>query len=241
MPLPSYVRAITFDCFGTLIDWNRGISEILGRWAAAHDVAASGDKLTTAFAVAQRRHQAAKPFKSYRTVLHDAFLDLAGDHGVDAPHDDAAAFAASVPDWPAFDDTVAGLRSLKEGAVLGVMSNVDNESFERVHAERLDGQIDIIVTADDVAAYKPDLSLFHKMACELEARGIDQRNWLHVAQSQFHDIAPCRKLGLACVWLDRVGDRPERGMTMATDELEPDLRVDTLDEVVAAVAMGAKA
>ncbi len=235
MSLPDQVQAITFDCFGTLIDWNRGIGAILGRWATDHGVDAGGNKLTTEFAVAQRRHQSAKPFKSYRTVLHDAFMDMAADHGVDTPHDDATAFAASVPDWPAFDDTVEGLRTLKKGALLGVMSNVDNESFARVHAERLDGQIDIIVTADDVQAYKPDLSLFHKMASELEARGIDQSSWLHVAQSQFHDIAPCHKLGLACVWLDRVGDRPERGMTMATDELEPDLRVDTLDEVVAAL------
>ncbi|MEM7121215.1 MAG: HAD-IA family hydrolase [Pseudomonadota bacterium] len=235
MPLPQQIEAITFDCFGTLIDWNRGIGEILEHWAADQDVAASADKLTTEFAVAQRRHQAAKPFKSYRTVLHDAFLDLAADHGVDRTRESAAAFAASVPDWPAFDDTVAGLHTLKQGAALGVMSNVDNQSFARVHAERLDGQIDIIVTADDVETYKPDLALFRKMAGELEARGIDQRNWLHVAQSQFHDIAPCHKLGLACVWLDRVGDRPERGMTMATDELEPDLKVYTLDEVVAAV------
>ena len=236
MPLPNKVDAITFDCFGTLIDWNRGIGSIVGRWAADHGLAASADKLTTEFAAAQRRHQITKPFKSYRTVLRDAFLDLAADHGVGDSHDDAVAFGASVADWPAFDDTVAGLRTLKQTAVLGVMSNVDNESFKRVHAERLDGLIDIIVTADDVRAYKPDLALFDAMASALDARGIDRSGWLHVAQSQFHDIVPCHKLGLACVWLDRVGDRPERGMTMATEELEPDLRVDTLDEFVAALA-----
>ena len=236
MPLPNQIHAITFDCFGTLIDWNRGIGSILGCWAADKRLAASADKLTTEIAVAQRRHQSAKPFKSYRTVLRDAFLDMASDHGVDDTDDDADAFAASVPDWPAFDDTVSGLRTLKQSAVLGVISNVDNESFARVHVEHLDGLIDIIVTADDVQAYKPDLALFDAMANELKTRGIDHSGWLHVAQSQFHDIAPCHKLGLACVWLDRVGDRPERGMTMATDELEPDLKVDTLDEVVAALA-----
>lgn len=235
MPLPTHIRAVTFDCFGTLIDWNQGIGSILAAWASRDGFVGETDRLVQELGEAQRRHQVMRPFKPYQAVLRDAFLDVARAHAIERADNDAERFAVSVADWPAFPDTMAGLRRLKKSVPIGVMSNVDNANFARVHAERLGGLIDEIVTADDVSAYKPDHAHFDAMRQRLARRDIDESAWLHVAQSRFHDIAPCRELGIACVWLDRVGTRPERGMTIFSADAEPDLTVYGMVDVVAAV------
>lgn len=232
MSLPSTIHAITFDCFGTLIDWNTGIGTQLAAWADTQGLTVETDILVQGLGKAQRRHQVARPFKSYRTVLHDAFLGMAQAFDVHDCQPDAQRFSEGVADWPAFADTLDGLRQLKKTAMIGVMSNVDNMSFERVHADRLDGLLDEIVTADEVKTYKPDHAHFHAMRQRLAKRGIDEATWLHVAQSRFHDIAPCRELGIACVWLDRVGSSPQSGMTIFGADAEPDATVYTMPEVV---------
>jgi 2-haloalkanoic acid dehalogenase type II len=238
MPLPADIRAVTFDCFGTLIDWNRGIGGALAAWASRNGLVEETDRLVRKLGEAQRRHQVIRPFKPYRTVLRDAFLDVARAHDIGRAEDDARRFAASVADWPAFADTLAGLRRLKKIVAVGVRSNVDDECFALVHADRLGGLLDDIVTADDVIAYKPDPAHFDAMRQRLVRRDIDESAWLHVAQSRFHDIAPCRDLGIACVWLDRVGSRPDRGMTVFGADAEPDLTVYGMAEVVAVVEGG---
>jgi 2-haloalkanoic acid dehalogenase type II len=235
MPLPTQVKAVTFDCFGTLIDWNTGIGRFLADWAARNGLALETDRLLRQFGEAQRRHQVQRPFKSYDAVLRDAFLDVAAEHGIANAGAEAERFSHSVADWPAFPDTLAGLKQLKRCAVVGVMSNVDDINFVRVHAERLGGLLDEIVTADDVRAYKPDHAHFHCMRERLAARGIGQEAWLHIAQSRFHDIAPCRELGIACIWLDRIGTNSARGMTVFGADAEPDLTVYGMADAVAAV------
>ena len=239
MSIPSTIHAITFDCFGTLIDWNTGIGRQLAAWADTQGLTVETDTLVQEFGKAQRRHQVARPFKSYRTVLHDAFLDMAQAYGVHDCRSDAQGLSMGVADWPAFADTLDGLRQLKKTAMIGVMSNVDDESFERVHANRLDGLLDEFVTADDVQAYKPDHAHFDAMRQRLAKRGIDEATWLHVAQSRFHDIAPCRELGIACVWLDRVGASPQTGMTVFGADAEPDATVYGMPEVVSLVTNAA--
>jgi len=239
MPLPKHIRAVTFDCFGTLIDWNTGIGGSLAAWADRHGLAIDADTLTRQLGEAQRRHQVARPFKSYRVVLRDAFLDLAAGHGVLSAEADAEAFARSVATWPAFSDTLAGLRHLKRLARLGIMSNVDDASIAEVHRIHLGGLLDEIVTADEVGAYKPCHAHFTAMKQRLAHHGIATDTWLHVAQSRFHDIAPCRELHIACVWLDRVGDRAEKGMTIFGTDALPDLTVYGMAEVMSAVERGA--
>jgi len=235
MPLPTQVKAVTFDCFGTLIDWNAGIGRFLAAWAARNDLALETDRLVRKFGEEQRRHQVQRPFKSYDAVLHDAFLGVAAELGVANAGAEAKRFSHSVADWPAFPDTLAGLEQLKRIAIVGVMSNVDDANFARVHAERLGGLLDEIVTADDVRAYKPDHAHFLRMRERLDARGIGQEAWLHIAQSRFHDIAPCRELDVACIWLDRIGSSPARGMTVFGADAEPDLTVYNMEDAVAAV------
>jgi 2-haloacid dehalogenase len=235
MPLPVNIRAVTFDCFGTLIDWNQGIGGYMAAWATQNGLTEDTDRLVRELGEAQRHHQVIRPFKPYRTVLRDAFLDVARTYHIDRAEAPAEGFATSVADWPAFPDTLEGLRRLKDRALIGVLSNVDDANFARVHAERLGGFIDEIVTADDVEAYKPDHAHFVAMRERLTRRAIGQEAWLHVAQSRFHDIAPCREMGIACIWLDRVGARPDRGMTVLGSDAEPDLTAYGMSEVVAAV------
>ena len=220
-------KAITFDCYGTLIDWDAGVGAFLGQFS---DV----DALLGDFADAQRRHQTAQPFKPYRQVLHDACVDMARKNGIEA---DAEAFADSVGGWPPFADTLPTLRRLAGDHVLGVVSNVDDLSFERTQ-ERLDGLIDEVVTADTVENYKPGLAHFRCMLERLEVLGIGGHEVLHAAQSRFHDVAPAKAIGLKVVWVDRRHARPGRGITVAAGA-EPDFRVNSLEELVSRLGLAA--
>jgi 2-haloalkanoic acid dehalogenase type II len=238
-----HFRAITFDCYGTLIDWDTGVAVALGPWAEQAGLAADLDNFIGDFdldnfigdfADAQCRHEAMRPFKSYRTVLHDAFMDTARAHGCEPAAEDASAFAASVGEWPEFPDTVAALARLRENHLLGVVSNVDDASFARTH-QRLGGLIDEIVTADMVMSYKPALAHFERMIEILGARGIAKQGILHVAQSRFHDIGPAGRLGVATLWVDRHVGKPGRGINMPSDA-EPDYRVENMAQAAALVA-----
>ena len=235
MPLPRDIRAVTFDCFGTLIDWNAGIGRFVANWASQNGLSDRTDPLARELGAAQRRHQVSRPFKSYRTVLRSAFLDLAKARAIARADADADRFSRSVATWPTFPDTLTGLAHLKQMALIGVMSNVDEESFADVRRDRLGHLVDEVVTADEVRAYKPDHAHFAAMEKRLSGHGIGKASWLHVAQSRFHDIAPCRDLGIACVWLDRIGTRRERGMTIFAADAEADLTVTGMAHVVAAV------
>jgi len=227
-------RAITFDCYGTLIDWDRGAGAVLGPWASRAGIAAYIDTLLGDFAEAQARNEAMRPFKSYRTVLHDAFVETARAHGVEPDEEAARGFAGSVGSWPAFPDTLAALVRLKADHLLGVVSNVDELSFAETHG-LLGEQIDEVVTADMVQSYKPGLAHFETMLARLSARGIRRDDILHVAQSRFHDIEPARQMGITSVLVDRRAGLPGRGITMPS-EATPDYRVVSMAEAADLVA-----
>ena len=221
-------RAITFDCYGTLIDWDGGVAAALGPWAAGAGLGVPMADFLGAFADAQCRNEAMRPFRSYRNVLHDAFIEAADAHGVRPSAADARAFAASVGAWPAFPDTVAALARLKADHLLGVVSNVDDASFAETHG-LLGGLIDEVVSADMVRSYKPGVAHFETMLRRLEARGIGRADILHIAQSRFHDIAPARRLGIACLLVDRRAGAPGRGINIPSDA-ESDYRVTGMAE-----------
>lgn len=227
----AHHRALTFDCYGTLIDWDTGLGERLAPWAAAHGVDREVAELLGTFADAQYRQQRLRPVRHYREVVGEAFSELGKAFGVPVSPSERQALAESIGAWPAFPDTLDALHALKSrGLVLGVVSNVDRTSFAGTH-RLLDGLIDVVVTAEDVGAYKPDREMFEALVGALAERGIEQREILHVAQSRFHDIAPGRAFGLDTVWVDRRAHRPGRGITMPS-EAEPDLRVERLAELV---------
>ncbi|MCC7276523.1 MAG: HAD-IA family hydrolase [Alphaproteobacteria bacterium] len=222
-------KAITFDCYGTLIDWETGIADTVRPWLP--DPAMPIDLVISAFALMQARHQQVRPALLYPEVLRRTWRDVEGTFGW--PHDEARgrAFAASAGDWPPFPDTVASLRHLRRFFRLAILSNVDNASLART-LRLLEVPFDLTVTAEDVGAYKPDAPHFERAFAALAGMGIARGDILHVAQSKHHDVVPGRRHGLTTVWVNRRHGRPGSGATLAT-EAEPDLTVTSLAELVA--------
>ena len=188
-------KALTFDCYGTLINWEAGILGVLEPWAERHGVSLRGDALLDAFARVESEIQSAAPGKLYTDVLRDVLFALAQLNSLPAQDDEARGFAASISDWPAFSDSADALGYLKQHYVLVILSNVDRTSFAHSNA-KLGVQFDLIVTAEDVGSYKPNPAHFEHAFADLASQGITRAEILHVAQSLFHDIAPANRLAL---------------------------------------------
>ena len=198
----SDFAALTFDCYGTLIDWEAGILAALRPWAARHGVTATDAALLEAFAGAESRREAESPDALYPEILAAALGDIAAQLGVDAAPGEARAFGASVKDWPAFPDSPDALAYLKRHYKLVIVSNIDRESFRRSNV-RLGVEFDHVVTAQDVESYKPALGHFDAALAWLARAGVSKDRVLHVAQSLYHDHVPAKRLGLKTVWVNR--------------------------------------
>ncbi|HEU5423551.1 MAG TPA: haloacid dehalogenase type II [Nitrolancea sp.] len=213
---------LTFDCYGTLIDWESGILAALRPLLTRHGVALSDDQVLEQFG-ALESHAELPPYRSYREVLARVVDGFGQQHGFTPTPDERAALAGSVPDWPAFPDTTAALKSLARQYKLAILSNVDDDLFAG-SARRLGVDFAAVVTAQQVGSYKPDPRNF---ARAIERVGVSRARLLHVAQSLFHDIAPAKAAGLATVWVNRRHDRPGFGATPPASA-EPDLEVPDL-------------
>lgn len=215
-------KALSFDCYGTLIDWERGILDGL-RGALGDPVARiPDDALLEAYA----RHEAGLergPYRRYREVLEGAARGVAAELGASPDERALAAFANSVGKWPPFPDSVEALARLRDRFRLGVITNCDDDLFER-SADRLGQPFTWVVTAQQVAAYKPSTAGFERAFSLI---GRPRERILHVAQSLYHDHVPAQALGLATAWIDRRHDRPGFGATPAAsakpDVTAPDL------------------
>lgn len=224
-------KALTFDCYGTLIDWENGIIRLVKPWLDEIASPVPPDLVVTAFALMQAKHQQARPTLLYPEVLRRTWRDIEGTFGWDENLDHAKAFASSVPSWTPFSDTIESLQYFSRSHKLAILSNVDNGSL-RGTLRLLEVPFDFTVTAEDVASYKPGLAHFERAVEELSRRGISRSEILHVAQSKHHDINPGRRLGLTTVWVNRRHDKKGSGATLATSA-EPDLTVTSLAELVA--------
>jgi 2-haloalkanoic acid dehalogenase type II len=226
--------ALTFDCYGTLIDWERGILDALRPWASRHALSISDEDLLVAFAELESKHETATPELLYPRILHAVFDDIAARYGPEPDLEEARVFAASIRHWPAFPDSPAALRYLRQHYRLAVISNVDQASF--VHSQaRLGVEFDAIITAQDVGAYKPSLQMFERAFEVLGALGVPRERILHVAQSLYHDHEPARKLGLHTVWINRRAAKPGWGATRAPgSNVTPDLILNDLGALAAA-------
>jgi 2-haloacid dehalogenase len=211
------IEVLTFDCYGTLIDWEAGILAGLRRILEPHGVAATDDELLEAYARAEADIEAG-PYRRYRDVLGEGLRRVARRHGVEAAAEERSAFGGSVGDWPAFPDSAEALRRLADRFRLGVITNCDDDLFASSN-RRLGVTFDWIVTAEQVGAYKPDPRNFE---VALDRIGPPRERILHVAQSLFHDHVPARAFGLATAWIDRRRDRPGFGATPPA-EAAPDL------------------
>jgi len=221
--------ALSFDCYGTLIDWETGILAALRPWRSAHRVEADDEELLAAFGRAESRREAADPTAPYPRILAGVLEDLAEELGTTATPEEAAAFGDSVKDWPVFPDSPEALAYLKRHYKLVIVSNVDRASFRHSNA-KLGVTFDAVVTADDAGAYKPDPNHFQLALAQLAEMGIAQDQVLHVAQSLYHDHVPAQRLGLRTMWVNRRATHPRDGGATppAPAPVTPDGEVPTL-------------
>ena len=223
---------LTFDCYGTLIDWETGIVRALEPWLAKSGLSPSENEVLEAFAATEEAHERATPAALYPDILRRSLAEMATAWGVQVEPADANAFAGSVGDWPAFPDSAEALAYLKQHYKLVIISNVDRSSFARSNA-RLGVEFDLIVTAQDVGSYKPDLGNFHYTFDKLAQLGVAKEQILHTAQSLYHDHAPAAELGLASLWINRRQDKPGGGATVAPAEaVRPDFELPSMAALV---------
>ena len=209
-------EAMTFDCYGTLIDWETGILAAL-RPIVGPD--GDDDELLEAFGRAESVVEAG-PYRRYRDVLEEVARTIATERGVAAEPEAVASFGGSVVDWPAFPDSTAALDRLHRRFRLGVITNCDDDLFA-ASARRLGTEFDWVVTAQQAGSYKPSERNFQ---LAFERLGLPRERILHVAQSLFHDHVPAKRLGLTTVWVDRRHGRSGGGATMPASAT-PDLTV----------------
>jgi len=227
-------KALTFDCYGTLIDWESGILAELKPWVAASGRTLTDDQILEAFGEAESAAEAATPSKIYPGILADTMRALAKHWRISANDAQAAEFGRSVPRWPAFPDSAAALQYLKQHYKLIILSNVDRASFAESN-KKLQVGFDKIVTAQDVGSYKPNLQNFRQVIAEVEKLGVRKEQILHTAQSLFHDVAPARSMGLKTCWINRRKGRAGGGATKApTGDATPDIEFPSMAAFVEA-------
>ncbi len=225
--------ALTFDCYGTLIDWESGILDALDALLEGSGLEVpAGDELLELFGRLEADSERG-PFRTYREVLVDVAFGFALELGGEAEADRAAAFAASVTTWPPFADSAGALAVMGSRYRLAIVSNVDDDLFVG-SAERLAVDFDEVVTAQQVRSYKPAHGHFHEVLARLD---LPVDRVLHVAQSLYHDIAPAKSLGFTCVWVNRRRGNTGGGATRPA-VAAPDLEVPDLVSLVREMGLG---
>lgn len=209
-------EALSFDCYGTLIDWEAGIAAVLGPWAAANGLRMTDEELLTAYSTHEAQAEEDHPTDPYPQILARAMRGLGAQLGLAVTDADAEAFSVSVPDWPAFPDSPEALERLSRRYQLIILSNVDRASFTGSN-RRLGVTFTSILTAQDIGSYKPSARNFQALAEEVRRLGIGDGKLLHVAQSLFHDHVPAKAVGLPTAWINRRHDNPGWGATPEPD------------------------
>lgn len=201
---------LSFDCYGTLIDWETGLIEALKPLSGERE----SDAVLADFAAEESAQQRETPDMPYARLLAAVHARLMRRWGLPEDPEADRRFGNSVPSWPAFDDTAEALAYLKRHYRLVILSNVDHVSF-RGSLPRLGVAIDAVYTAEDVGSYKPDPRNFRYLLDRLREQGIEPSRVLHVAQSLYHDHKPANDIGLASAWIDRRHGKPGLGATAA--------------------------
>ena len=221
----SDYRALTFDCYGTLIDWESGI------WDALQPLIHKNNRdgitrsiALEAYAGIESSQQAQTPGMLYPQILQNVHMSFATQFNLDTTDELNREFGNSVPHWPAFPDAADALRTLHRHFKLIILSNIDNESFAASN-KKLGVTFDAIYTAEDMGAYKPAPGNFTTMLERLETdHNILPGDILHTAQSLFHDHVPAKNIGLTCAWIDRQGlNTSENWGATARVEKRPDV------------------
>ena len=206
-------RWVTFDCYGTLVDWNGGIRAELEKLFGVEDA----DKLLARFHELEPEIQVARPGASYREVLTIALERLAQDEGLALPEGETSALARSLPSWPVFEDVPAALAEARDrGWKLAILSNTDRDLID-ASMVAIGIAFQRVVVASEIGSYKPAKRHWEVFR---EQADVDETNHAHVAQSLYHDVAPASELGISCIWINRLGEpedsRPRKTLTSLT-------------------------
>ncbi|MGI9462920.1 MAG: haloacid dehalogenase type II [Aestuariivirgaceae bacterium] len=214
----SDFKALTFDCYGTLIDWESGMIAALEPLTSRAGRPLTRDEILQAHARHESGQQKQTPATRYRDLLPIVYRRLAEEWGVAVDWAECEAYGRSVENWPAFEDSIEALQYLKKHFKLVILSNVDNQSFAASNA-RLGVQFDAIYTAEDAGSYKPADANFDYMLDRLDALGIAKQDILHTAESMFHDHGPANRHGLRSCWIYRRHDQDGFGATMTPEQM----------------------
>ena len=215
-------RVLTFDCYGTLIDWEEGIFSVLSPLLAAHGKNVDDARVLELYSELEAGAEQGT-FRPYREVLQSVIVGFGRQLGFSPSEAELSSLANSLAQWNPFVDTSKSLRRLQTKHRLAIISNIDNDLFSAT-APKLGVTFDRVVTAQQASCYKPGIQIF-KMA--LKELGVPAENVLHVGQSIYHDVIPAQSLGMGTVWVNRASPRPNAGAAKKADG-RPDLEVPDL-------------
>ncbi len=207
-------RWASFDCYGTLVDWDGGVAAQLGRLFGAE----AEPRLLARYHELEPVLQAETPTPTYRDVLTRSLEQLAAEEGFDLPEGEADALARSLPTWPAFPEARGALEELRRrGWSIAVLSNTDPD-FLDASLSLVGVRVDLKVVASEIGSYKPARGHWDAF---FAATGADPARHVHIGASLFHDVVPCAVLGIPCVWIDRLGEGPDPRATRILPDLTP--------------------
>jgi 2-haloacid dehalogenase len=226
----SRFELLTFDCYGTLINWEEGILRCLHRILAAHDKDMDDATILQLYGDFEARAEQGE-YRRYREVLQSVVRQFGEQLGFTPTDQEVRSLPESLQDWKPWPDTAAALRQLNSRFRLAIVSNVDDDLFADTRPQ-LGVEFDQIITAQQAGAYKPSLKIFE---LALSRAGVSADRILHIGQSVYHDVIPAQSLGLATVWVNRPSARAGVGAVKAVKG-RPDLQVSSLAELAAACA-----
>ena len=221
-------RVLTFDCYGTLIDWESGIFSALHPILSSHRKVLADAALLELYGELEAAAETG-PFRPYREILQSVVRGFGERLGFSPTDAEIHSLPESLVHWQPFPDTIAALRQLKARYRLGIISNIDDDLFS-LTAAKLEVKFDHVITAQQASAYKPSLAIFNLAR---ERIGVAREQWLHVGQSIYHDVIPAQALGLATVWVNRPSPRSGIGAVKAAFG-HPDLEVPSLSKLASA-------
>ena len=224
MPLDS-IRLITFDCYGTLIDWESGMLRALRPLFSRTQRSISDAEILEQYGEAEADLESG-PYLRYRDILARAARQVGERLQVEISEHQAHDFAASLTIWEPFPDTVAALQTLSRKFKIGIISNVDDDLFAFSKA-KLQATFKVVVTAEQVESYKPSLKNFEEV---LRRTGIAKQQWLHAGQSIYHDVVPATQIGIESVWVNRPSARPDVGAVRKANA-QPTYKVSSVAEL----------
>ena len=220
---------LSFDCYGTIIDWEAGILSAMKPIFRSHGVEIPDNEILERYASYEEEIESGD-YLPYREVLKGVVRRFGENYHIEPSSHEAESLADSIVDWKAFPDTLGALERLSERYSLAILSNVDDDLFGS-SARRLSVEFDHVFTAQQIGSYKPDRRNFEYL---ISHSGVPKEKILHVAQSLFHDVVPAKEIGLASIWVNRRSGKTGYGATPPAD-VSPDIELNNLSELVSLI------